>query len=152
MSLAYTFTMLDRKRGLRPLDTRTSWCGFLSTLVRRDPLRVFPHLDDNRIAIRPNGGTMFEKRAVRSDPRQVPIVVRAPEAKDVRVTGDFTLWAKRGIRLIHDGIGHWRTVLPLQPGRYQYRLLIDGDWRDHEAATERVANPFGSENCILKVL
>jgi 1,4-alpha-glucan branching enzyme len=95
---------------------------------------------------------MLEKTAVRPAPRRVSIVVTAPEAKDVRVTGDFTLWAKRGIRLSHDGSGRWRTVLPLGPGEYQYRLLVDGEWQDHEDATERVANPFGSENCVLKVL
>ncbi len=95
---------------------------------------------------------MLEKMAVRPALRRVPIVVTAPEAKDVRVTGDFTLWAKQGIRLSHDGSGRWRTVLPLGPGEYQYRLLVDGEWRDHEDASERVANPFGSENCVLKVL
>jgi len=95
---------------------------------------------------------MLEKTAVRPEPRRVPIIVTAPEAKDVRVTGDFTRWEKRGIRLSHDGNGRWRTVLPLDPGEYQYRLLIDGTWQDHHAATERVANPFGSENCVLKVL
>jgi len=94
---------------------------------------------------------MLEKMTVPPEPRRVPIVVTAPEAEDVRVTGDFTRWAKQGIRLSHDGKGHWRTVLPLGPGEYQYRLLIDGDWHDHEDASQRVANPFGSENCLLKV-
>jgi len=95
---------------------------------------------------------MPAKTTVRSEARQIPIVVQAPEAKDVRVTGDFTRWEKHGIRLSYDGKGRWKAVLPLDPGEYQYRLLIAGDWRDHEDATERVANPFGSENCLLKVL
>ena len=95
---------------------------------------------------------MLEKVAIRPLSRRVAIVVKAPEAKEVRVTGDFTRWVKQGIRLSHDGDGQWRTVLPLHPGEYQYRLLIDGEWKDHAEATERVANPFGSENCLLKVL
>lgn len=95
---------------------------------------------------------MLEKTAVRSEPRRIPIVVTAPEAKDVRVTGDFTRWETPGIRLSPDGASRWRTVLPLGPGEYQYRILIDGRWHDHEGATGRVANPFGSENCVLKVL
>jgi len=95
---------------------------------------------------------MLEKVATAPVARRVAIVVKALEAKEVRVTGDFTKWAMRGIRLSHDGKGQWRTVLPLAPGEYQYRLLVDGEWRDHGEATERVANPFGSENCVLKVL
>jgi 1,4-alpha-glucan branching enzyme len=95
---------------------------------------------------------MLQKSATRTVPRRVAIAVHAPEATEVRVTGDFTHWVKQGIRLSHDGNGPWRTVLPLEPGTYQYRLLIDGEWKDHAEATERVRNPFGSENCVLMVL
>jgi 1,4-alpha-glucan branching enzyme len=95
---------------------------------------------------------MLAKTATQRRFRRVAIVVKAPEAKEVRVTGDFTRWVKEGIRLSPDGNGQWRTVLPLDPGQYQYRILVDGEWSDHPEAAERVANPFGSENCVLKVL
>jgi 1,4-alpha-glucan branching enzyme len=84
--------------------------------------------------------------------RRVPLVVRQNGADEVRVTGDFTDWDEEGIRLSPVGDGQWRTVLPLEPGQYQYRLIVDGAWRDHADAKERVANPFGSENCVLKVV
>ena len=84
--------------------------------------------------------------------RRVSILVKAAAATDVRVTGDFIRWGKEGIQLSHDGDGRWRTVLSLGPGEYQYRLLVDGEWQDHAEATARVANPFGSENCVLKVV
>jgi 1,4-alpha-glucan branching enzyme len=95
---------------------------------------------------------MPEKVSLRTAVRRVPMTVKAPEAKDVRVTGEFTGWAVQGIRLSHDGGGRWRTVLTLEPGEYQYRLLVDGAWKDHAEAGQRVANPFGTQNCILKVL
>ena len=94
---------------------------------------------------------MVQESAPRFLSRRVAIVVQAPAAQEVRVTGDFTHWTMPGIRLSHDGTGQWRTVLPLDPGEYQYRLLVDGTWQDHAEATARVANPFGSENCVLKV-
>jgi hypothetical protein len=43
-------------------------------------------------------------------------------------------------------------MLSLTPGEYQYRLLVDGAWKDHAEAGLRVANPYGSDNCILRVL
>ena len=95
---------------------------------------------------------MPEEVATRSISRRVPMVVKAQKAMDVRVTGDFTGWGKQGIRLSHDGSGGWRTVLNLEPGKYQYRLLVDGAWKDHAEAVLRVPNPFGSENCVLNVL
>lgn len=83
--------------------------------------------------------------------RQVPIVVSAPQAKEVVLTGDFTNWATDRIKLQRFGNGEWMTSLALGPGEYQYRLRVDGEWRDHAAATRRVANPFGSENDVLIV-
>lgn len=83
--------------------------------------------------------------------RRVPIVVKAPEAADVAITGDFNAWAPNGVRMSHDGRGTWRTALDLPPGEYQYRLIVDGKWCDHPEAPKKVPNPFGSENCVLIV-
>ena len=94
---------------------------------------------------------MAERASVKRLARPVPIFVTAPGAGDVRVTGDFSRWSKAGIRLSNHGHGEWRAMIPLEPGVYEYRLLIDGVWADHEQATKRVRNPFGSENCILTV-
>jgi 1,4-alpha-glucan branching enzyme len=95
---------------------------------------------------------MLEKVATRTVTRRVAITVKAPEAKEVCVTGEFTDWNDQGIRLSHDGGGRWRTVLTLEPGDYQYRLRVDGAWMDHAEAARRVTNPFGTENCVLQVL
>ena len=83
--------------------------------------------------------------------RKVPMVVHAPGAIDVVITGDFNSWSPDGIRMSHDGSGTWRTALDLAPGQYEYRLIVDGKWSDHPAAPKRVPNPFGSENCVLIV-
>ena len=83
--------------------------------------------------------------------RQVPFFAKAPSAADVRVTGDFTDWGRRGIRLTGSRSGDWCALLPLEPGVYEYRLLIDGEWADHAEANLRVENPFGSRNCVLVV-
>ncbi len=83
--------------------------------------------------------------------RAVPLEVVAPTALYVEVTGDFTGWVQYGLRLRRDGNGGWRIVLHLEPGEYQYRLLINGEWKDHAEATRRVLNPFGTQNCVLEV-
>ena len=74
-----------------------------------------------------------------------------PLASDVRVTGDFTGWSRGGIPLWDEGDGSWRTLLSLEPGVYEYRMVVDGDWADHDEALDRVDNPYGGENCILTV-
>jgi hypothetical protein len=83
--------------------------------------------------------------------RQVALSVRADGAKEVVVTGDFTGWSPDRERLDEIRSGEWSTILELPPGEYQYRLRVDGEWRDDPNAAGRIPNPYGSENCILVV-
>src|SRR5689334_2156000 len=95
--------------------------------------------------------SMQAAKAAKTSARLVSIDVRAEDAKKVAITGDFNRWAKEGMPLSQSGKSSWRTVLELLPGEYQYRLIVDGQWRDHPEAQKRVPNPFGSENCVLTV-
>jgi hypothetical protein len=83
--------------------------------------------------------------------KKIPLRIRAEGAKEAVVTGDFTQWAKDKVRLTPAAGGEWITMLELAPGEYQYRLIVDGEWRDHSEATRRVANSFGTQNCVLIV-
>lgn len=94
---------------------------------------------------------MTQKASAKNGTRPTALVVRGVEAIDVRVTGDFTGWGKEGIPLEHRGKGEWRADLALEPGTHEYRLLVDGEWRDHAEAPQRVPNPFGTHNCVITV-
>ena len=91
------------------------------------------------------------KAPVVSSLKKIPLRVRAEGAKEVVVTGDFTQWAKDKIRLSPATSGEWTGLLELPPGEYQYRLIVDGEWRDHPEASRRVPNSFGTQNCVLIV-
>ena len=95
--------------------------------------------------------SMQTRRKSKKTAKSVPFEVRAEGAREVIVTGDFTGWKAEGIRLEKNANGAWAATLDLEPGEYQYRLRIDGEWRDHEQAVERVPNPYGSTNGVLKV-
>ena len=83
--------------------------------------------------------------------KKVVLKVLAPGARDVVLTGDFSGWAPGMVRLDRSTGGAWSGTLELAPGEYQYRLIVDGQWRDHSEARRRVPNPFGGENCVLVV-
>ena len=83
--------------------------------------------------------------------KKIPLKVKAEGAREVVLTGDFTQWAKDKVRLTPAAGGEWITLLELAPGEYQYRLLVDGEWRDHSEAARRVPNSFGTQNCVLIV-
>ena len=93
---------------------------------------------------------VVSRRAKPSD-KPVRLATRIEKADGVAVTGDFTDWSPKGIRLEKTAEGEWCATFRLRPGEYQYRLLVDGEWCDHPEARKRVPNPFGSENCVLTV-
>lgn len=61
----------------------------------------------------------------RSGAHQVTLRVNAPRASSVEVNGDFTSWTP--MRLTGSSDGWWSVTLPLDPGKYQMNLRIDGD-------------------------
>jgi 1,4-alpha-glucan branching enzyme len=83
--------------------------------------------------------------------RRVRFVVRLPQAEEVILTGDFSGWDPAGIPLHHGAQDTWYATLDLAPGAHEYRLRVDGDWRDDPEAEDRVPNPFGTLNSVLKV-
>jgi hypothetical protein len=81
----------------------------------------------------------------------VTLVAPIAGAGKVVATGDFTGWSLDNVRLKRRPDGAWSATLQLEPGEYQYRLLVDGQWRNNPAAERRVGNPYGSENDVLVV-
>jgi len=49
----------------------------------------------------------------------------APKAKNVELVGDFNGWKAGTLPLSRSGAA-WEVMLPLPPGRYHYRFLVDG--------------------------
>jgi len=39
----------------------------------------------------------------------------------------------------------------VNPGRYEYLFVVDGQWLPDPNAKESVANPFGGRNSVLRV-
>jgi 1,4-alpha-glucan branching enzyme len=75
----------------------------------------------------------------------------APDAQSVLLAGDFTRWQEAPVTLKKDKTGEWKRTVSLPPGRYEYRLLVDGQWRDDPQCVTRQPNQFGSENCVCVV-
>jgi hypothetical protein len=99
-------------------------------------------------ADRPSGGAS----ATRSGPVQVRLVVIRPGATTVEAAGDFNGWDPARTPLQQVSSDAWVVTIPLQPGRYEYMYVVDGqEWIADPFAVEQNDDGFGSRNAVLEV-
>ncbi len=88
-------------------------------------------------------------------PREVVMRFRDALAGDVRIAGDFNGWVPdRGVRSLIASEGQtrvWTKVLTLEPGSYQYRYIVDGEWQEDPSNPQSAPGPTGQPNSILRV-
>ena len=75
------------------------------------------------------------------------------EAHTVAIAGDFNGWDPQA-NLLEDpeGDGIWTGTLKLEPGRYEYMFVLDGEkWFPDPNALRYVKDGFGNKNAILEI-
>jgi chromosome partitioning protein len=84
--------------------------------------------------------------------REIIFAARFETARRVSIAGDFNNWSPDAT-VMQQGRkeGEWRMSLPLQPGRYRYRLVVDGQWMTDPNNTYVEANQFGELNNVFEV-
>ena len=86
-----------------------------------------------------------------AEKRRVTFKVRAPAAEEVIVVGDFNNWNAHEHPMKKDDEGFWKVTVLLAPGRYEYKLLIDGRWCENITGVNSIPNSFGTLNKVLFV-
>ena len=94
---------------------------------------------------------------VRQVPEGLLFVAHFPNAKDVSIAGDFNNWTPA--RMTEDrqtgkseGEETFRALVALKPGRYRYRLVVDGRWQADPHNVHAEANPFGELDSVVEVV
>lgn len=83
---------------------------------------------------------------------EVIFAARFDEAKKVLLAGDFNNWSPMSTPLMNsDKPGQWITKLPLPPGRYRYRFVVDGKWMTDPYNRHVETNQFGELNNVVEV-
>jgi 1,4-alpha-glucan branching enzyme len=83
--------------------------------------------------------------------RKIIFKVRAPGKAKVHLAGEFNNWDPESLPLEKDDEGFWKAELRLAPGRYEYKLLVDGRWWEDMGEANSARNPFGTLNKVLVV-
>ena len=84
--------------------------------------------------------------------QKVTFSLKNTEAKEVFLTGDFNNWQPEKHPMRKDKRGTWKKQVMLSPGNYEYKFLVDGQWREDPQNDQLNPNCFGSYNNIINVL
>jgi hypothetical protein len=101
----------------------------------------------------PSVATVAPAGKTRCEPQVVLVrfMLQSPAARTVSLAGDFNGWSLKRTPLTDpDGDGTWTVTLPLRPGRYQYKFLVDGQrWTVDPGAPTHLPDGFGGQNSLL---
>jgi len=71
---------------------------------------------------------------------------------NLAIAGDFNGWDPKSTPLKRDeNLGIWQACVTVPPGRYRYRLVVDGQWIQDPYNSYVESNPFGELNNIVVV-
>lgn len=83
---------------------------------------------------------------------EVVFAAKFSDARKVLIAGDFNNWQPMSTPMhINGAPGQWVTKLPLAPGRYRYRLVVDGKWLTDPNNKYVETNQFGELNNVVEV-
>jgi 1,4-alpha-glucan branching enzyme len=75
----------------------------------------------------------------------------SPDAQEVSLAGNFNKWNAHANPMKKDKKGIWKATLSLEPGRYEYRFVVDGNWENDPSCSCCDANEFGGKNCVRRI-
>ena len=75
----------------------------------------------------------------------------AADVPEVFVIGGFNDWSRTATPLAPQPDGSLAATVAIAPGRYEYKLTVDGVETLDPASRDSVANPFGAYNNVLVV-
>jgi len=82
--------------------------------------------------------------------KKVKFECPAPGASKVMLVADFTSWTPKRMTKSRSNASAFVATIELKPGRYEYKYLVDDEWREDPQA-ESVQNPFGTSNSVVTV-
>ncbi|MFN0010609.1 MAG: AAA family ATPase [Phycisphaerales bacterium] len=89
---------------------------------------------------------------VRHTSQGVLFVQPLSAGKVLAIAGDFNRWSPEATPMrLNPALGVYEAVVPLPPGRFQYRIVADGLWITDVYNPDLEPNPFGEANSVIDV-
>jgi 1,4-alpha-glucan branching enzyme len=83
--------------------------------------------------------------------RKIMFSFESSDAKEVILMGDFNNWNPKKHPMKKDGDGKWTKAVILPPGQYEYKFLVDGQWKEDPQSERNCPNKFGTYNNVFNL-
>ena len=93
----------------------------------------------------------MKKNEHRDHLKSVEISCLAPDAQEVSVGGTFNGWDPTRAPMSRTADGTWHITLKLEPGTYEYKFLVDGNWCCKPGVDESDPQLLDSADCVPNV-
>ena len=86
-------------------------------------------------------------------PRDTPTTFSYTDAnaRSVSIAGEFNQWSATANPMQKDLQGFWTATIPLKPGKYPYKFVVDGTWKADPLSPDGADDGFGGKNSVKTV-
>ncbi|MFQ5796828.1 MAG: zf-HC2 domain-containing protein [Candidatus Bipolaricaulia bacterium] len=83
--------------------------------------------------------------------KEILFAYHTPQAEAVYLVGSFNGWQVEVTPMERGREGIWTVTVALEPGRYEYMFIVDGEWVTDPNAPRTADSGFGVKNGIINV-
>ena len=104
------------------------------------------------MSLKANPTSKSSKSSANAGRRRICFEVDAELGSQVSVAGSFNSWNPEAhVFRPAAAAGHFKRIVYLEPGDYEYKFVIDGNWSADPNCPSFAANTFGTLNSVLEV-
>ncbi|MCK4952105.1 MAG: AAA family ATPase [Gammaproteobacteria bacterium] len=92
-----------------------------------------------------------EDNWVQHNPLQQVILNYQRSSGDIQIAGDFNGWIPDKDVETHVSNDRLQKIFNIEPGRYEYRIIVDGVWQHDPNNPKQVENEIGGSNSLLQI-
>ena len=75
--------------------------------------------------------------------------INLSDAKEVYLVGSFNNWNQKKHPMHKKENAIWEKTVMIPPGVYEYKFLVDGQWKEDPKSCLTCENCFGTKNSIF---
>ncbi len=99
-----------------------------------------------------NGQRLPRVFGVRNTDQGLLFIQPLNNGQRLQIAGDFNNWDPTDTPMQRDDdLGVWQACIHVAPGRYRYRIVVDGKWKQDPYNSYVESNPFGELNSVIEL-